>query len=256
MTGPRYLPSLDGQLIPVYGNENCDCEAFALFCHGITANYDEGGFFEPFGEALEARGICPFFMEMRGHGSSQTSPLDFSISATVMDIISCYNELAKVREGKAVVAASFSAGAALMACKDLDALEFFALFNPRITYKNWVEQLGEVYELRSAEFLRKLRAGEVLKGDWIVSPSLFSDLAAIDPWPHVAELKQDIFVTHSRDDDLVSVSESRTLSKFDNAFYHEVDRVGHGFSHDEPEVKKRVRAEVLSAFEAFLDKRS
>ncbi|WP_308162960.1 alpha/beta hydrolase [Nocardia alni] len=217
----------------------------AVFVHGGGVTREEGGFFTRLAAGLADAGAASLRFDLRGHGESEGSQEELTLSEILNDIRAA---LAYVRDATgaselALLGASFGGGiCAYYAAKRPAELSRLVLLNPQFDYK-WRTIDSRDYwhdDVINDERAKELNDTGALqfKSDLKHGRPFLNEIFWLKPNEVLGEITTPTLVVHGNADTLVPIEGTKeAITKFTAPVeLVEVEGSQHGFAvHDDPE---------------------
>lgn len=237
-----------------------------VLVHGGGVTREEGGFFTRLATGLAAAGVASLRFDLRGHGNSEGSQEELTLSTILNDIRVA---LASVREATgatevSLLGASFGGGiCAYYAAKQPDDLSRLVLLNPQFDYKKRTIDSRDYWrsDVISDERAEELNeTGALLfKADLKHGRPFLNEVFWLKPHEVLGEITSPTLIVHGNADTLVPIEGSRNAVAQFTAPVElvEVDGSQHGFAvHDDPQYlnpkSQAYQAEVIAIVSSWL----
>ena len=135
-----YFKNQDGlMLCGILDKPDAPTTKCAILCHGLTGNGKAGEIFEGLASALAAAGIASFRFDFRGHGESEGTYNDITLSGEKRDIEAAMEFMKSMNyRSFGIVAASFGAGPVCLFVRENQGIVKAVVFwNPILEYR-WI----------------------------------------------------------------------------------------------------------------------
>jgi pimeloyl-ACP methyl ester carboxylesterase len=221
------------------------CEAsskdsdWIIMLHGITTHKDEfGNFFGLLADHFKTAGFSSLRFDFRGHGDSQVSSRDFSITSQVLDCMSVIqwiqNKFNKARIH--LVACSFGSPAAIFtALQPSCYVTTISMVCPVLDYKRTF--LKPESEWAQEVFNQEALSEAFITGNLHITPGfqidikLLLEMSIVNPVAALTTLEQKILLIHGDEDSMVPFQISEEVARQNPAInfipYHDME---HGFT--------------------------
>lgn len=229
-----------------------------ILCHGITVDKDEGGIFTHLADKLAKNGFNVFRFDFRGHGESEGSSIDMTISGETRDMETAVKFL-KDRGFKTfgIVAASFGAGAvSFYVSKNQNLIKALCLWNPSIDYGSKINaetQWGRKYWGKPAlERVKKFGFTEIGSRKFKIGKNLIYEVWKLKPWKKLLKVSIPVLFVHGDKDTYVPYQDSVKYSRLvKNGTLVVIKGAEHGF-HDKEKDSVQADAATLKFFLKYL----
>ncbi|WP_086819127.1 alpha/beta hydrolase [Allokutzneria sp. NRRL B-24872] len=220
-------------------------ERAVVLVHGGGVTRDEGGFFTRLAVALAESGVGSLRFDLRGHGASDGSQADRTLSAHLNDIRSAFEHTRSLWGAPALslIGTSFGGGlAAYYAARGPDDLSRLVLLNPQLNYKDrYIDQKPHWHNDQladeEAERLRKL--GYLEHSPTVKHGRAFlNEVFWIRPNDALGDIVAPTLIVHGTKDTFVPVELSRWAARQLRVEHElvEIEGAQHGFAvHEDPE---------------------
>jgi pimeloyl-ACP methyl ester carboxylesterase len=216
-----------------------------VLVHGGGANRDEGGFFTRLATELASAGVASLRFDLRGHGDSEGTQEDLTLSGVVNDVRAAVEHARHLTGGAPVnvLGASFSGGICGFYAAQFPAeVRRLVLLNPLVNYKKrfiddkpyWTD--GRIDEAAARELTQHgfLAHSPTFK----LGRPLLNEVFYLRPDDMLSSIVTPTLVVHGTGDTFVPVESSRAaVSRIaGEARLLEIDGAQHGFAaHDDPQ---------------------
>jgi pimeloyl-ACP methyl ester carboxylesterase len=215
-----------------------------VLVHGGGVTRDEAGFFTRLASGLADGGVASLRFDLRGHGESDGSQEDLTLSVILNDITVALTSLRESTglDKASLLGTSFAGGlCGYYAAKRPEQLARLVVFNPLLNYKDrFIDQKPYWHDDHIDE-----EAGKDLAGQGYVahSPSfklgraLLNEVFWLQPHTILGEITVPTLIVHGTKDTFIPIESSRQAAA-QLAGEHklvEIDGAQHGFAvHDDP----------------------
>lgn len=239
------IRTLDGlQLRGTLVTPAAPAERAIVLVHGGGVTREEGGFFTRLADGLAEAGVVSLRFDLRGHGESEGSQDELTLSAILNDIRVALRHVREETGASRVslLGASFGGGiCAYYAAKRPSEVARLVLLNPQLDYKKRTIDSRDYW---SNDYLDEAVAGELVRNGFIdFTPTFRHGRALLNEvfWlsPHLAlgEIESPTLIVHGTRDTFVPIESSRAAATLLRAEHRLVEIEGsqHGFAvHDDP----------------------
>ncbi len=218
-----------------------------VLVHGGGVTREEGGYFTRLATGLAEAGLASLRLDLRGHGHSEGTPQEVTLSGVTNDIRAAIEHAcAEVGDSAVhVVGASFGGGlSAYVAACSPELVRRLVLFNPLLNYKKrfvddkpyWTDDHID------AEAGRELAEHGFLEHSptFRLSRALLNEVFYIQPHRMLGQVQTPTLFVHGTGDTFVPVESSRAAVAEVGAEARllEIDGAQHGFAvHDDPQYR-------------------
>lgn len=250
-----YLETSDGlKLCGILTHPEIKASTCIILCHGITVEKNEGGIFTHLADKLAKNGFNVFRFDFRGHGESEGSSIDMTISNETRDIETAVKFL-KNRGFKTfgIVAASFAGGAAsFYVSKNQNLIKALCLWNPLIDYDSIINaetQWGRKYWGKPAlDRVEKFGFTEIGSKKIKIGKNLIYEVWKFKPWKELLKVSLLILFVHGDKDTYVPYQDSVKYSRLvKNGTLVTIKGAEHGF-HDKAKDSEQADRATLKFF--------
>ncbi len=228
-----------------------------VLCHGITVDKNESGnVFKKLSDLLVKEGLATFRFDFRGHGESEGSSLDLTVTDEVRDLESAMEFLKKRGFDEfGILAASFAGGpVALFVGKHPDNIRAIIFWNSIIDYDSLLKpKLPWPKKYFGKEAMEKLeRDGyiEIGRREFKIGKPLIEELKKLKPWEKLLNVKIPTLFIHGDADTYVPYDDSVKYSKMLGAKLVTIENGEHGLV--EPEEFEKASKAAIEFFKKFL----
>lgn len=202
-------------------------ERAVVLAHGITADLDESGLYEPLAAALVSRGLSVLRFSFRGHGKSDGVDREMTIAGERRDLRAA---VAWAGRPVAVVGSSFGAVSVTLSLADLgESVPAVVLWQPVLDLRH---TFLEPELPRGRELYGAWTGGDLdIEGRFVLGGPLFDEFAVERPIDAFLAAPQPALVIHGDADSHVSFEIAReTALRRPNTGWHPIPGAGHGFA--------------------------
>ncbi|MEZ0540430.1 alpha/beta hydrolase [Fibrella arboris] len=235
------LHAHDGMPIPaIYSfNDEYDTPGRAiLLLHGLSSNkIGYLNFYSRLAESFCEKNIATLRIDLRGHGESQASPREFTISSQITDSIVALKWLVKKGISRVdLFGSSFGAFPCIKLASLCDGLiDKIFLLAPVLDYqKTFIDHTtpwGKEVFYNILE--RTLINGETIKisETFYIHSGIVAEMTIINIESHLLKLSNEIHIMHGDNDGMVSYDIAKEISeKSKNLEFHSFHNMEHGFT--------------------------
>ena len=215
----RYIKSSDRHEISyIIDKPNCNRKGIVILCHGITVDKYEKGKFTLLSEKLVSSGFEVLRFDFRGHGESNFSSQDMTISGQLLDLESMVNEFYSNHSSINVLGSSFGAGATILyASKNIERINSMVLWNPVIDYeKTFLDSItpwgNTIFDESFNKRLIKNKFIKIPNTDFKLGAKLIAEFETIKPYEELEKFKFPILTLHGTHDTKVPYDVSKRYS--------------------------------------------
>lgn len=237
--------------------------AFVLMMHGIGADKNEyQNFHRGMADDFAIGGIASLRFDFRGHGESDGSSADISISGEMLDIKASVIQLRRYwRKSFSMIARSFAAGPAISSCVELRDVDKLVLMAPVLDYEATFLGSGAsserpLFSQKSVESSEEL--GYIELDGLRLSPKLVEEFRIVKPYLLLRSLSIPVLLIHGSMDPSVPYeisAESAAANK--NIHFLTIENAGHGYAnYDDPSGEDHEsqsnKKKIIRSIERFL----
>ncbi|MCD6381511.1 MAG: alpha/beta fold hydrolase [Candidatus Aenigmarchaeota archaeon] len=228
-----------------------------VLCHGITVDKNESGnVFKKLSDLLVKEGFATFRFDFRGHGESEGSSFDLTVTGEVRDLESVMEFLKKIGFDEfGILAASFAGGpVALFVGEHSDNIRAIVFWNSIIDYDSLLKPTlpwpKKYFGKRAMEKLERDGYIEIGKRGFEIGNSLIKEVKKLKPWERLLNVKIPMLFIHGDADTYVPYNDSVKYSKMLGAKLVTIENGEHGLN--EPEEFEKASKAVIKFFKNFL----
>ncbi|MES2676178.1 MAG: alpha/beta fold hydrolase [Pseudomonadota bacterium] len=241
----RSIKTFDGHKINYVYRQgiNAKPDQMVLMLHGIFSNHTENGRYDRLANALNNAGFNTLNFDFRGHGESNFSTQEFSISGAINDLQAVIKTLQE--DGYKyvqLIASSFSACIAILAnaIAQKNTIVSIAFLNPVVDLYNTVllakSENNNPYFNPAIINNIFLNGSAILENGFVVSSQFFHELSFIKPYDFIQHLRIPTIVFHGTADEKVDFKISTThFIKATNCKIVLIDEATHAFKDPDKE---------------------
>ncbi len=218
------IKSNDGHGIVGIFEEAKGSKGIVILSHGITSEKNEGGLYSELAETLKEFGYSSYRFDYRGHGDSNISSKEITVSGEILDLYAVLQEFDRIGKKIYLISASFAASITLKLFENYypKNLKKVAFLNPVTSYKNtftssntsWAKMFFPQDGIASAIEASPIKVGSK---NFEIGSQMIVELYSIkledSVWPKKLPLK----LYHGYDDSIVSVKDTIAFSKRTNS---------------------------------------
>ncbi len=240
MEEKTYFTNSDGlKLCGILSKPQKKIQKCIILCHGITVTKDESGIFTELAKKLSDSGFAVFRFDFRGHGESEGSSIDLTVTGEKNDLESAVTFMKK--QGYkifGIVAASFGGGAvSLFTSEKREIIKAVVFWNAIIDYHSILKPKlpwpKKNFNKEAMEKLKKQGFIEVGSRKFKIGSKLFMELKEIEPWKGIKDLDLPTLFIHGDSDSYVPYEDSVKYSNlFKNSRLETIKGGEHGFQEN------------------------
>ncbi|MFH0836510.1 MAG: alpha/beta fold hydrolase [Candidatus Aenigmatarchaeota archaeon] len=219
-----------------------------ILCHGLGLSKDFPKAFARLAEKLSDQGIACLRFDFRGHGESQSKPVEMTIEGETKDIEAAIKfTKSKGYKKFAIIATSFAGGPTLVYAKKhkissivliCSLIDYHSILKPRQIktghlsdeIANSIEELFIKHKIKEMKKKGYVKIGMHFK----LGMPLFKELETLEPWKILKNLNTPVLFIHGTRDIVIPVNDSIKYSKIaKTGKLALIKGAGHGFEKEE-----------------------
>ena len=207
-----------------------------ILCHGITVDKDEDGVFVELAAQLCDAGFAVFRFDFRGHGESEGSSIEMTVTGEIRDLnagIKFLQEKGYTEFG--ILGASFAGGVIPYAIvQQQQIIKALVLWNPLLDYTDILHPTTAWNKENwgSAAFARVAQNGftEIGSRKYKVGKALLDEMKALTPWKELQKIHIPVLFVHGDTDTYISFQDSvKYVHTTSNGTLEIIQGAEHGF---------------------------
>lgn len=211
-----FIESEDGlKICGIWTTPDRKSENAIVLAHGITVDKDEEGKFSETAKLLAQEGYAVFRFDFRGHGESDGTSQEMTISGELLDMKAAFQEVRSKGYSKiGLVGASFGGGAsAIFAANNPQEVTCLCLWNPVLNYDHcfidpylpWlIEKKEKMLDTINAEGY-----AEIGSRKYRIGKNLWEEMKQTYPYEKLKSVSVPVMIIHGDKDTYVPYDDSK-----------------------------------------------